>query len=83
MCSTKALANKTPHKAWSGEKPYVDQLRVWGCLTHVHVPKEKRSKLDEKSTPCIFIGISEESKGYRLLNPSTMKIITSKDVIFE
>ncbi|KAJ0532224.1 putative RNA-directed DNA polymerase [Helianthus annuus] len=82
-CPTKALSNSTPQEAWNGSKPSVDHFRIWGCIAHVLVPKEKRTKLDDKSIKCIFVGISEESKAYRCLNPKTMKIITSKDVIFE
>lgn len=49
----------------------------------MHVPAEKRGKLDDKSITCILVGISEESKGYRLYNPKTKKIVTSRDVVFE
>ena len=30
-----------------------------------------------------FLGISEASKGYKLFNPLTKKIVTSRDVIFD
>lgn len=32
---------------------------------------------------CIFLGVSDESKAYRLYDPVTKKIIISRDVIFE
>jgi len=32
---------------------------------------------------CVFIGVSEESKAYRLYNPITKKIIISRDVLFD
>lgn len=56
---------------------------MWGSLAHVHVPNEKRGKLDDKSSACVLIGFSEESKGYRLYDPKTKKIVVSKDVVFE
>ncbi|CAI7754616.1 unnamed protein product [Closterium sp. NIES-53] len=34
-----------PMEKWSGKKPLVDMLRVFGCMGLVHVPKEKRDKL--------------------------------------
>jgi hypothetical protein len=43
----------------------------------------QRKKLDGKSTKCILIGVSEESKAYKLYNPAERKIIVSRDVIFE
>jgi hypothetical protein len=82
-CPTYALTDITPHEAWSGTKPSVDHFRVFGCLAHVHVPDVKRSKLDNKSFVCALLGMSDESKGYRLFDPLNKKIVVSKDVIFE
>ncbi|GAA0153042.1 transmembrane signal receptor [Lithospermum erythrorhizon] len=38
-CPTITVKGKTPHEAWSGRKPDVDHLKVWGCLAHMHIPK--------------------------------------------
>eukprot|EP00253_Pinus_taeda_P030532 PITA_30532 len=51
-----ALEDKTPQEVWTGKKPYISHLRVFGCDAYVHVPKEKRTKLDSKFEKCIFIG---------------------------
>lgn len=58
----------TPMEAWSGEKPSVSHLRIFGCIGYAHIPAEKRTKLDDKSTKCIFTGYTLETKGYRLYN---------------
>jgi len=42
-----------------------------------------RNKLDDRSEKFIIIGYNEESKAYRLYNPSTKKYIISKDVEFK
>lgn len=73
----------TPKEAWSGVKPNVDYFWVFGCIGHVHVPDSKRKKLDDKSCKCVLLGMSEESKAYRLYNPLTEKIVISRDVVFE
>ena len=39
-----------------GKKPSLEHLRVFGCDAYVHVPKENKSKLDNKAEKCIFIG---------------------------
>ena len=39
--------------------------------------------MDKKSKKRIFIGYSNESKGYRLYNPETHKLIVRRDVIFD
>lgn len=49
----------------------------------MHIPKQKRKKLDEKSMKCILLGYSRESKVYRLMEPNTKKIYISRDVIFD
>lgn len=80
---TLAVQNITPEEAWSGIRPVVDHLRVFGCITYAHIPDQKRKKLDEKSEKCIFLGVSEHSKAYKLYNPITKKIIVRRDVIFD
>ncbi len=49
----------------------------------MHVPDEKRSKLDLKAKKCIFIRYSLEQKGYRCFNPSTRKLQVNRDVFDE
>ena len=82
-CPTFSVKNMTPEEAWSGRKPAVDHFRVFGCIAYVHVPDPKRKKLDNKGEKCVLLGVSEESKAYRLYNPLTKKICISKDVVFD
>ncbi|KAM1200156.1 hypothetical protein ACFX2J_016448 [Malus domestica] len=82
-CPTSSVKDITPQEAWSEVKPSVEHFRVFGSLAHVHVPDVKRGILDDKSFPCILLGVSEESKGYRLFDPIAKKIVVSRDVIFE
>ncbi len=53
-----------------GKKLDVSHLKMFGCIACVHVPNEKRSKLDPKAKKCIFTGYSLEQKGYICFNPS-------------
>lgn len=80
---TSAVKDKTPEECWSGLKPNVEYFRVFGCLGNVHVPEENRSKLDARSQKRVMIGYSEESKGYKMINPLDMKVTISRDVVFE
>ena len=80
---TLAVKNLTPEEAWSGRKPTVDYFRIFGCIAYAHIPDEKRRKLDNKGEKCIFLGVSDKSKAYKLDNPSTMKIVISRDVVFD
>lgn len=82
-CPTLVVKNVTPEEAWSGMKPLVAHFRVFGCVAHVHVPDARRTKLENKSFSCVLLGVSEESKAYRLYNPLTKRVVISRDVIFE
>jgi hypothetical protein len=54
---TLIITGRTPHEVWTGKKPSLTHLRVFGCEAYVHIPKENRIKLDKKDEKCIFIGI--------------------------
>ncbi len=80
---TTTVHGMTPEEKFTGKKPDVSHLRVFGCIAYVHVPDEKRSKLYPKTENCIFIGYSLEQKGSRCFNPSTLKLQVSRDVVFD
>jgi hypothetical protein len=80
---TTTVHGMTPKKKFTGKKPDVSDLRVFGCIAYVHVPNEKRSKLDPKAEKCIYIGYYLEQKGYRCFNPSIRKLQVSRDVVFD
>jgi hypothetical protein len=64
----------TSKEKFTGKKPDVSHLRMFGHIAHVHVPDEKRSKLDLKAEKCIFIGYSLKQKRYICLNPPPRKL---------
>lgn len=74
--------NLTPEEIWSGKKPDLSNLKLFGCRAMAHIPKQKRKKWDSKSEECVFVGYLEESKGYRLIQPLTGKLVKSRDVVF-
>jgi hypothetical protein len=78
---TKALNGMTPYEAWHGRKPTVSHLRVFGCLAFIkelgHI-----GKLDDRSTPGVFIGYAEGSKAYHILDLLTLRVRTTRDVVF-
>ncbi len=79
---TMTVHGMTPEEKFTDKKPDVSHLKVFGCITYVHVPDEKISKLDPKIEKCILIGYSLEQKGYKCFNPSTQKLQVSRDVVF-
>ena len=63
-------------------KPVVGHLRIFGCLVHIHVRKEKRFKLEPFGKKGIFVGYNETSKAYRIYVPGQRFIEASRDVTF-
>ena len=43
---TLAVNHKTPEEAWSGRKPRINHLKVFGSLAYVWIPNAKRTKLN-------------------------------------
>ncbi|CAI7737490.1 unnamed protein product [Closterium sp. NIES-53] len=52
-----------PMENWSGKKPLVDMLRVFGCMGLVHVPKEKRDKLQAAAMWAVHLGKRDAVRG--------------------
>nr|GFA00115.1 retrovirus-related Pol polyprotein from transposon TNT 1-94 [Tanacetum cinerariifolium] len=82
-CLSKSLDNKTPQEAWNGLKPTVSHLRVFGSIAYVYVPSQRILKLDDRSEKHVFVGYDKQSKGYKLYNPVTRKVVVSRDVEFD
>ena len=64
--SHSALGFKTPEEMYTGKKPEVSHLKIFGCPVYVHIPKEKRTKLDPSRKKGIFVGYCEVSKSFRI-----------------
>jgi transposase InsO family protein len=72
-----------PDEKFYSKKPRVDHLRIFGSICYLHIPKEKRYKLDSKSIQCFFLGYDKNSKVYRVFEPTSKKIHLSRDIVFD
>ncbi|CAL8095525.1 unnamed protein product [Prunus armeniaca] len=82
-CPSKSLKKVTPFEAYTGRKPGIAHLKIFGSPSHVHIPSVLRHKLKENSHKCIFVGYGICEKGYILFDPKSIKIILSRDVHFD
>ena len=80
---TVEVEDKTPYEVWTGIKPNIKHLRIFGSTCYALIPKETRSKLDAVSQKGILLGYDEQRKGYRIYFPDQNKAIVSRDVIFD
>lgn len=73
----------TPFEAYTGNKPSIAHLRIFGCKAYAHVPQERRQKLDSKTIECTYLGYSEHKKAYTLVHRSSGRLVESRDVHFD
>ena len=66
LVTHKILKNMTPEEAFTGVKPEVGHLRIFGFPVYIHVPTDKRMKLEPLGKKGTFVGYSESSKAYRI-----------------
>ena len=60
----KAMRNISPYEAWFHRKPNVSHLKVFGCVSYELINENAQGQMDKKSEKCIFIGYSNDNKGY-------------------
>ena len=46
---TAAVHDVTPEEKFTGNKPDLSHMKVFGCIAYVHVPDDLRTKLDPKA----------------------------------
>ena len=69
-------------EVWSGKELKFSHLKVFCCVSYIHIDFDARSKLDAKSKIYFFIGYSDEKFGYKFWDEQNRKIIRSRNVIF-
>ena len=79
-CPQAKLDDQTPQEVWSGQKPTISHLKVFGSVAYAHVQDQRRTKLEDKSKRYIFIGYDEKTKRYKLLDSISKMVIVSRDV---
>jgi len=79
---TTTLDGGIPEEVWIGKRVNYSHLKLFGCEAFVHIPKENRTNIDDKSMKCVFLGYADGEFCYRLWDPVNNKVIRSKDAIF-
>ena len=77
------ILNKTPYEILRNRKPSLEYFRVFGCKVFILNTKEYLTKFDPKSYEGVFLGYSQTSKAYIVLNKETMRIEESLNVTFD
>ena len=59
------MESKLPKEIWSNKEVNFSHLKVFCCVSYVHIDSVARGKLDAKSKICFFISYGDEKFGYR------------------
>lgn len=72
----------TPYEMWTGKVPNLSYIKIFGSDAYAHVPKQFRTKLDQKAKKVTLVGYQEGITNYRLYDSGTRRVFTTRDVTF-
>lgn len=82
LLPSSSVNGHTPYELWTGRKPSLRPLRVFGSPAYMHIPTAKQtSKFAARSEKLVLVGYMEDLKAYKLLHPQTHKAYYSRSVI--
>ncbi len=73
----------TPHHRWMKKSPDLSYFRIFGSKCWYVIPKHQVQKLDARSKAGIMMGYSSMSKGYKIWDIESSKLVISRDVTFD
>ena len=82
MVPNNKLDGITPSKSWSRHKLDVTHFMIFGSKAWARIPTEKRKALQPQRQEFLFVGYSEDSKWYKLINLRTNKYFVERSVQF-
>ncbi|GJS96046.1 retrovirus-related pol polyprotein from transposon TNT 1-94 [Tanacetum coccineum] len=75
--------NKTPYELIRDREPNVQYFHVFGSLCYPTNDRDDLGKMKPKADIGIFVGYSESSRGFRIYNRRTKKIMETIHVMFD
>ena len=78
----RATLHKTSYELRFEKKPSVSHFRIFGCKCFI-LKQGNLDKFESRSTDGLFLGYPLHSRGYRVLNLETNKIIETCEVTFD
>ena len=70
----------TPYELWTGKKPSLKYVKIWGCPAYVRVAQ--RDKLAPRGFKYRFIGYPKNSMGYQFYDPENRNVFVARNATF-
>ena len=77
---TRILGMSTPEEAFSGKRPDISHLRIFGSPVYIYVMKDARKKLEPKVG--IFVGYTDTPHNYHMYFLDSRKTVVRRDIKF-
>ena len=74
-CPHRVLGMSTPEEAFSGKKPDISHLKIFGSHVYIHVTKDAMKKLELIAEVGIFLGYTETPQNYHVYFPDSRKTV--------
>jgi hypothetical protein len=78
-----AINCKIPEEVWTSHLCDYSNMIIFCCDVYALISKDHHSKLDPRSKRYVFLGYGDGVNGYQLWDPTSHKIIISKDLVFD
>ena len=73
----------TPYQLFTGRRPSVAHIRVFGAGATVLVPRHQRNKVEAVSQQGVMVGYAKQGMGWRIWVPERARVVESGDVQFD
>lgn len=80
---SKIINNETPYERLLKQPPDYTFLHVFGCACWPNLHPYNTRKLQFRSKRSVFLGYSNQHKGFKCLGPSEGRVYISRDVVFD
>ena len=70
-------------EAFSGNRPDVSHLRIFGSPVFCHVTKDARNKLDPATELGILVGYTDTPHNYRVFLAVSQRTVVRRDLKFD
>nr|GEU99048.1 retrovirus-related Pol polyprotein from transposon TNT 1-94 [Tanacetum cinerariifolium] len=77
------ILEKIPYEIFRGRKPFIEYFKVFRTKCFILNTRDYLTKFDPKSYEGVFLGYSQNSKAYIVLNKHTIKVEESLNVTFD
>ncbi|KAH0730293.1 hypothetical protein KY289_001481 [Solanum tuberosum] len=80
--TTRTIDGDSPYFRLYGTLANYNKLRVFGCLCYLLLHPYNQNKLHPRSTPCIFLGDSQNQSAFKCYDPVNSRLYLSRHVDF-